>query len=107
VSDLSFGARGKYMCHASSPKFQPYAGSGLGLHFMTAKVTIPDQMIGGFLVPGMTAKDTSTQLGLDMGGGFVTPLSAKTALTGDLWNTFVEDVSRFSLKIGVAMKPGK
>jgi hypothetical protein len=107
VGDLSFGARGKYMFHVSSPKFQPYAGAGLGLHFVSAKVVIPDQIIGGFLVPGMTVEDSSTKIGLDMGGGFVTPIGAKTDLTGDLWYTFVEDVSHFSLKVGVAMKLGK
>jgi opacity protein-like surface antigen len=107
VSDLSLGARGLYMFHAGSPKFQPYAGGGLGLHFVTAKLTIPDQIIGGFLVPGMSTSDTSTKLGLDMGGGFVTPLSAKTDLQGDLWYTFAEDVGHLALKVGFAMKLGK
>lgn len=107
VSDFSVGSRANYMFHVSSRKFQPYAGVGLGLHFVTAKVTIPDQDFGGTIIPGSTASDTSSKLGFDMGGGFVTPLSAKTDLTGDLWYTAVEDVSHFSMKVGIAMKLGK
>ena len=107
VSDFSIGSRANYMFHVSSPKFQPYAGAGLGLHFVTAKVTTPDLDFGGTIIPGSTASDTSTKLGLDMGGGFVTPLGAKTDLTGDVWYTAVSDVSHFSMKIGLAMKLGK
>ncbi|MBI4364966.1 MAG: outer membrane beta-barrel protein [Candidatus Latescibacteria bacterium] len=103
VGDLSLGARAKYMFHVSSRTFQPYAGGGLGLHFVSAKVTIPDPFLGGF----MTLEDNSTKLGLDMGGGFVTPIGAKTDLTGDLWYTFVEDVSHLSMKVGIAMKLGR
>ncbi|HEX7077120.1 MAG TPA: hypothetical protein VF363_01730 [Candidatus Eisenbacteria bacterium] len=107
IRDLSFGSRANYMFPVSSRKFQPYAGAGLGLHFVTAKVSTPAQDMGTFIIPAMTASDTSTKLGLDMGGGFVTPLSAKTDLTGDLWYTAVSDVGHFSLKLGVAMKLGK
>lgn len=107
VSDFSFGSRANYMFPVASSKFRPYAGAGLGLHIVTAKATTPDQTIGTTFYPGMTVSDTQTKLGLDMGGGFVTPLSAKTDLTGDLWYTAVSDVSHFSMKIGLAMKLGK
>ena len=93
VHDISLGTRGQYMFHVSSPKFQPYAGAGLGLHFLSAKVSVP-----GF----MDAKDSSTKLGLDMGGGFITPLSPKTDLSVDLWYGVVEDFSQVSLKVGVS-----
>jgi len=106
VSDISFAARGKYMFPVSSRSFQPYAGGGLGIHFVTAKVTIDDQIIGGFFIPGMSASDTQSKIGLDMGGGFVAPLSAKTDLTGDLWYTFVSDVSHLSMTLGLAFKLG-
>lgn len=93
VHDISFGTRGEYMFHVSSPKFQPYAGAGLGLHFLSAKVSVP-----GFV----DAKDSSTKLGLDMGGGFITPLSPKTDLSVDLWYGVVQDFSQVSLKVGVS-----
>ncbi|MGE5175814.1 MAG: hypothetical protein ACM3JJ_05500 [Hyphomicrobiales bacterium] len=103
VSDFSVGTRANYMFHVSSPKFQPYAGAGLGLHFVSTKATVPDFLNGGT----MEVTDSATKLGLDMGGGFVTPLSAKTDLTGDVWYTAVSDVDHFSMKIGIAMKLGK
>jgi len=89
----SLGTRGEYMFHVSSPKFQPYAGAGLGVHFLSAKVTVP-----GF--PDATA--SSTKLGLDMGGGFITPLSPKTDLSVDLWYGIVQDFSQVSFKVGVS-----
>jgi len=93
VHDISLGTRGEYMFHVSSPKFQPYAGAGLGVHFLNAKVTVP-----GF--PDATA--SSTKLGLDMGGGFITPLSPKTDLSVDLWYGIVQDFSQVSFKVGVS-----
>jgi outer membrane protein W len=107
VSDISLTARGKYMFAVSSGSFQPYAGAGLGLHFVTAKVTIADQDFGGFIIPGMSTSDTQTKIGLDLGGGFVTPLSAKTDFTGDIWYTVVEDVGNFQMTVGLAYKLGK
>lgn len=107
LSDFNLGMRGKYMFHVSSPKFQPYAGAGLGLHFVTAKVTIPDMIIGGFLVPGVTVEDSSTKLGLDLGAGFLTPIGARTDFTCDFWYGIVSDVSQLSLKVGLAYKLGR
>jgi opacity protein-like surface antigen len=107
ISDIALGMRGKYMFHVSSSKFQPYAGAGLGFHFLTAKVTIPDMIIGGVLVPGMEVKDSSSKIGLDLGGGFLTPISTRTDFTCDLWYGWVEDVSQLSLKVGVAYKLGR
>lgn len=93
VHDISIGTRGEYMFHVSSRKFQPYAGAGLGLHFLGAKVTVP-----GF----MDVSDSRTKLGLDMGGGFITPLSLKTDLLVDLWYGIVQDFNQVSLKVGVS-----
>jgi len=107
VSDFNFGMRGKYMFHVSSPKFQPYAGAGLGLHLVTGKVTIPDMIIGGFLIPGYEVKDTATKLGMDLGGGFFTPVGARTDFTCDFWYGIVSDVSQLSLKVGLAYKLGR
>ena len=105
IRDISFTTRAKYLFAVSSPKFQPYVGGGLGLHFIRAEVSIPDQDLGGgFFIPGMTVSDTQTELGLDIGGGFRTPIGASTELAGDLWYGMVEDFSQLSLKIGVAFK---
>jgi len=87
------GARAKYMFHVSSPKLQPYVGTGLGLHFFHMKAGIP-----GFMV-----EDTVTKVGLDLGGGVLTPVSPKTDLFGDVWYT-IADVNQFSMKVGLAFR---
>ena len=102
VRDISFGGRAKYMFRVSSPKLQPYVGAGLGLHFFHAKVEVPDQDFGGgFIVPGFSEEDSSTELGLDLGGGAIRPLNPKTDLFFDLWYTMAE-VDQLSMKIGVS-----
>jgi outer membrane protein with beta-barrel domain len=107
ISDVSFGARGLYMFHGTSPKFRPYAGAGLGLHMVHAKVeTAAQDMGGGVIIPAMEASDTSSKLGLDMGGGFTTPLSEKTNFCLDLWYTAVSDVGHLSMKAGVSFDLG-
>ncbi len=93
VRDISLGARGQYMFH-SSPKFQPYMGAGLGMHFVRAKVSS--------VSPAMSVSDNSTKLGLDLGGGFVTPLSQKTDFCLDMWYTACSDVGHISLKAGIS-----
>ena len=105
IRDISLSTRAKYLFAVSSPKFQPFVGGGLGIHFLRAEVTIPDEDLGGgFIIPGMTVSDTQTELGLDLGGGFRTPLGANTELAGDLWYSVVEDFSNLSLKVGVAFR---
>jgi len=106
VRDISFGGRARYMFHMDSPKFQPYAGGGLGIHFYRASVTIPDMDLGGgVIIPGEEFSDTSTELGLDLSGGFFVPMSAKTDFTTDVTYT-VSDVDQFALKAGVMFKVG-
>lgn len=106
VRDISFGGRARYMFHMDSPKFQPYAGGGLGLHFYRASVSIPDlDLGGGVIIPGEEMSDTSTKLGMDLNGGFNVPMSAKTDFTTDLTYT-LSDIDQFSLKAGVSFKVG-
>jgi opacity protein-like surface antigen len=93
LRDISVGARARYMFHVASPKLQPYAGAGLGLHFFHTKVGIP----------GFTAEDSATKLGLDLGGGVLTPVSPNTDLFADLWYT-VADIDQLSMKIGVSFR---
>lgn len=106
IRDISFGARARYMFHMDSPKFQPYAGGGLGLHFFRASVTVPDiDLGGGVIIPGEEFSDTTTKLGMDLNGGFNVPMSAKTDFTTDLTYT-LSDIDQFSLKAGVSFKVG-
>jgi len=93
VRDISIGARARYMFHVSSPKVQPYAGAGLGLHFFHTKAEF-----GGF-----SAEDSATKLGLDLGGGVATPVSPKTDLFGELWYT-VADLNQFAMKAGFSFR---
>jgi opacity protein-like surface antigen len=90
------------MFHTSSPKVRPYAGAGLGLHFFHTKVQVSDMNLGGgFIIPGFTAEDSATKVGLDLGGGASTPLSPKTDLFADFWYTLA-DIDQVSLKAGVS-----
>jgi opacity protein-like surface antigen len=107
ISDIALSARALYMFHGTSPKFRPYAGGGLGLHMVHAKVEVAAQDLGGgVIIPAMEASDTSTKLGLDLVGGFTTPLSQKNDLCVDLGYTAVSDVAQFSMKVGVSFDLG-
>src|SRR5262249_39139042 len=64
-SDIALSFRGTYQFPVTSPKLQPFAGAGLGIHFVHAKVDAFDPFSG----TTMTAEDSSTKLGLDIGGG--------------------------------------
>jgi len=57
------------------------------------------------IIPGEEFSDTSTELGLDLSGGFFVPMSAKTDFTTDITYT-VSDVDQFALKAGVMFKVG-
>jgi opacity protein-like surface antigen len=99
VRDISFGARASYMFHVNSPKVQPYVGAGPSLHMFHAEVNVP-----GF--PGMSADDSSTKLGLDLGGGASMPLSPKTDMFGEMWYTLA-DIDQFAFKAGVSFRLGQ
>jgi opacity protein-like surface antigen len=102
VSDLTLGARGKYFFEVAHPTLRPFAGAGLGLHLLHAKVTIP--AFGGF--PEQTAEDSETRLGLDIGGGVVTAISPQLDFMGELWYGIVSDVSQLQLRVGMGYKLG-
>jgi opacity protein-like surface antigen len=106
IRDIAWMTRARYYFPISaSSKFQPYAGGGLGFHFLKASVSVPDfDLGGGFVIPGYEVSDSSTKLGLDLGGGFTTPLGQSTALYGDLWYGMVEDFDQLSMKFGVAWR---
>ena len=107
IGDIAFSARALYMFHGTSAKFHPYAGGGLGLHMVHAKVeTAAQDLGGGVIIPAMEASDSQTKLGLDMVGGFTTPLSQKTDFCFDLGYTAVSDVAQFSMKAGISFDLG-
>ncbi len=97
VSDVALSARGTYLFPVSSPKIQPYAGVGLGLHFLSAKVEVP-----GFLA----AENSDTKLGLELGGGLEAPMGPKTSFIGELWYGIVSDFNQLSLRAGLTYKVG-
>jgi opacity protein-like surface antigen len=98
IRDISIGARGKYMFPTSSPSIRPFAGAGLGLHFLHAEVNIPAQ--GPF--PAMKADDSTTKLGLDIGGGFEMPINPSTDFIAEAWYGIVSDVGQLGLHVGLA-----
>jgi opacity protein-like surface antigen len=107
IRDISFSTRVKYEFPMASGKVQPYLGAGLGLHFLRSSVTIPDMDLGGGLIlPGYTISDTATKLGVDLGGGLHTPVSATTNFFTDVWYT-MSDVDELALYAGFTFQLAK
>lgn len=107
VRDIAFGGRTKYYFPVNSPQVQPFVGGGLGLHFVTARFSTPAEDFGGFLIPATEAEETSTKLGLDLGGGVAVPLGISTKMLGEMWYGIVSDVSQFSMNVGVQYSFGQ
>jgi opacity protein-like surface antigen len=97
VGDVTLSARGEYQFPVTNTRLQPFAGAGLAMHFLHAKVEVP-----GFL----TAEDSSTKLGLDLGGGLAMPVSPRTEFRSEVWYGIVDNYSQLSLKAGLAFKIG-
>lgn len=104
IRDISLGTLVTYEIPVTSPKVQPYVGGGLGLHFFRSEVTVADvDLGGGLIIPGYTASDSATKLGLDLGGGVSTPLSPGTSLFGEFWWT-AADIDQVSLRAGLSFR---
>jgi hypothetical protein len=56
--------------------------------------------------PATTVEDSSTKLGLDLGGGVATAINPQLDFLGELWYGIVSDVSQLSLRVGVSYKLG-
>ena len=80
----------------------PYAGVGLGMHFLHSEASIPAG--GGF--PAMTVSDSRSKLGLDLGGGVSTAISPRSDLMGEIWYGVITDVSQFSMRVAMSFKLG-
>lgn len=102
LRDISVGVRGKYYFETSNPKVRPFAGAGLGMHFLRAETSVS---IPGF--PAVTAEGSDTKLGLDVGGGISTPMNAKNDFRAEAWYGIVSDVNQFALRVGISHKLGK
>jgi opacity protein-like surface antigen len=106
LRDVAIGARGKYMFPSSS-NIRPFAGAGLGLHLLHSEVDVPAQDIGGFVIPAQHAEDSTTRLGLDLGGGLEVPVNPRTNFLGEVWYGIVSDVGQLSLKVGMSWQLGQ
>ena len=102
VSDVKIGARGKDWFEVANQRIRPFAGAGLGIHFLHAQVDIPAQ--GGF--PAMTSEDSTNKLGLDLGGGIQAPMNERMDFHAEVWYGVVSDVNQFSLRVGLSQKIG-
>ena len=108
VKDFSFGAKAKYMFKTSNPTVQPYAGGGLGLHFLNAHADVDPVYFGGTLVfPGSSESDTETRIGLDLGGGLRIDRGSQFSFFGEGWFSIISDISQFSLMVGAEYMFGR
>jgi len=99
MRDITLGARAKYYFNTSSTKVHPFAGGGLGFHFLRAEATVTEP---GFAP--MSVSQSDTKLGIDMGGGIATGLSAKVDLNAELWYGIVSDINQLSIRMGISRK---
>lgn len=99
LRDISVGVRGKYYFDVANPKVRPFAGAGLGLHFLHAETT---GNLPGF--GNVTASGDDTKLGLDLGGGIATPINPKNDFRAEAWYGIVSDVNQFAVRVGISHK---
>jgi opacity protein-like surface antigen len=109
VRDFAIGGKAKYMFQTSNPTVQPYAGAGLGLHFVGASVETDPVYFGGSLIlPGYSASETDVEFGLDLGGGLRIDRGGRFAFIGDAWFSVVSgDASHFSVMAGAVYMLGR
>jgi Outer membrane protein beta-barrel domain len=96
VRDITLGARAHYLIPMTSSTIQPYAGAGFGLHFLHAEMSDL----------GVTVDDSSTKLGIDLGGGLAWPMSPSADLMAELWYGIVDDASQMSMRAGMSFRLG-
>jgi len=99
ASDLSFGARSKYMFRVANPRLLPFAGAGLGVHFIEVSATVPEQSLG--VISGFEFNDSATKIGLDFGGGLLYNLNGRASLMSEVWYSLVDQANQLSLEVGV------
>jgi hypothetical protein len=97
VRDIAVGGRGKYFFEVKNPTIRPFVGTGLALHFLSAEAQV---------IPGVTVEDSSTKLGLDLGGGIATSINPRADFLAELWYGIVSDVNQLSLRAAVSFAVG-
>jgi opacity protein-like surface antigen len=95
LRDIAIGLRAKYLFPVPS-KVQPFAGIGMGLHFFKSKATTGTT----------TVEDSPRELGMDIGAGIATALNPSTDFLGEMWYGFANEVSQFSVRVGLEFKIG-
>lgn len=98
VHDIALGARGKHTFALQNTGIQPFIGTGVSVHFLNAKVTDSND-------PSLSGTDSSTKIGLDLGGGIAAQLTDQIDFRTEAWYV-MSDMSQFSLNMGLAMKLG-
>ena len=101
LRDISVGARGKYFFEVKNSQIRPFAGAGLGLHFLNAEATVT---VPGF--PALTSSASETKLGVELGGGMESSLNPKVDFHANIWYGIVSNASQFSMRVGLSHKLG-
>jgi len=91
VRDIAVGARAKYLFVLPNSRMEPFLGGGLGLHFVSAEMSIP-----GF----PSVSDSEVKLGLDIGGGLHIPVNPQWDVLTEVWYGIVSDVNQLSFMVG-------
>ena len=100
VHDIVLGSHAKYLFELKNSSIRPFAGGGLSMHFLKATATFTDPNFGT-----MEVEDSTTKLGLDLGGGLATSLSERVDFHAETWYV-ISDIDQFSLRMGLSMKVG-
>ena len=101
VRDIALGGRAKWMFPVSNPKIKPFAGAGLGIHFLKFEADFPPLLP---FTQGFRLEDSSTKVGLDIGGGLMATVNDRTDFIAELWYGFVSDANQLALKAGILYK---
>lgn len=97
VRDIAFGGTVKYFFSELSPSIIPYAGGGLALHFVKAKLK-DTTYLGNDIV---AAEASDTKIGLDLVGGGLLGKSDKLRFLAEVRYRIVSDWDQFVLRGGV------
>jgi len=93
IKDLSFGADVMFDFPLQDSRFTPYAGGGLGLHFLSASSNVPN-------VPDQD----HTKFGLNLQGGIQSDVMPNLAIFGELRYNFVSDANQLKILGGFTYK---
>ncbi len=102
--DITIGGKAEYRFALENPKIKPFVGGGLSLHLYKTEVDVPAINIGGFSSPATTLDDSSSKIGIDIGGGVRVNMSDTIDFVGDAWYSIVSDVSQVAIMAGILYK---